>query len=101
MFDRVLNMLVTLKAVVMAIVAGTALVVVVVVVVAAEVMLLLLPSLLQPFLLLLPSTLKMVSDLNSFNPNLPRGGETPPPWYILFLNFLVTHPNFMKLGNFS
>ena len=27
------------------------------------------------------------------------GGETIP-WYILFYNFLVTHPNFMKFGDF-
>ena len=26
---------------------------------------------------------------------------TPPPWYILHYNFLVTHPNFMKFDGFS
>ena len=28
------------------------------------------------------------------------GGKTAP-WYILFYNFLVTYPNFMKFGDFS
>ena len=28
-------------------------------------------------------------------------GKTPLPWYILLYNVLVTHSNFMKLGDFS
>ena len=34
------------------------------------------------------------------NPNQTEGAKGPG-WYILLYNFLVTHPNFMKLGDFS
>ena len=30
-----------------------------------------------------------------------EGGAKGRPWYILLYNFLVTHPNFMKFGDFS
>ena len=38
---------------------------------------------------------------HDINPNQTGGVKTPTPWYILLYNFLVTHPNFMKVGNFT
>ena len=42
----------------------------------------------------------------SINPNQSGGQNTSrekhlPPWYILLNDFLVTHPNFIKFGDFS
>ena len=43
-----------------------------------------------------------VTLISSINPNETGGGaKQPPPWHILLYNFLVTHPNFMKFGDFS
>ena len=35
------------------------------------------------------------------NPNQTGAGAKQPPRYILLYNFLVTHPNSMKFGDFS
>ena len=37
-----------------------------------------------------------------FNPNQLRGGRNIlSRWYIFLYNFLVTHPNFIKFGDYS
>ena len=35
------------------------------------------------------------------NPNTPGRGGRNAPWYIFFYNFLVIHPNFVRVGDFS
>ena len=36
-----------------------------------------------------------------FNSNIPGSGAKRPSRYVLYHNFLVAHPNFMKFGDFS
>ena len=45
--------------------------------------------------------LKHVSQCFLICMTVPLVPETPPLSYIFLYNFLVTHPNFMKFGDFS
>ena len=44
------------------------------------------------------NTLESKSDNHGNDENI---SFEQPPWYILLYNFLVTHPNFIKFGDFS